>query len=268
MRRFVKNVTAVGFLLLFLPYTITLLLNGKQGIHREETLSDLEYEVLACMMAEDYSWMEDGTLDLMAMLHRTACVRGEPAGGESHPVRIYDEKYRRMYEAVFRTQGQAIAIAGEYRDLSYHEVSAGVTRDGRLLGEEYVYVRAADCSHDRESDRYLWCCTLTEEEFAEALGENCDPDELEYDRDAWEYVTRVEGPGTEWTGEAFRSLLHLPSSCFFMERTEDGIKVTVKGIGHGFGISLYAADRMIRDGADVSEIIQKFYEGAECITIP
>ena len=83
MRRFVKNVTAVGFLLLFLPYTITLLLNGKQGIHREETLSDLEYEVLACMMTEDYSWMEDGTLDLMAMLHRTACVRGGPAGGES-----------------------------------------------------------------------------------------------------------------------------------------------------------------------------------------
>lgn len=268
MRRFVKNAMAVGFLLLFLPYTITLLLNGKQGIHQEEMLSDLEYEVLSCMMKEDYSWMEDGTLDLMAMLHRTACVLGERTEEESHPAKIYDENYRRMYEAVLRTQGQAVAIAGEYRDLPYHEISAGETRDGRLLGEEYTYVRSVDCSGDRESDRYLWYCMLTEEELAEALGGSCDPDGLEYYRDACGYVTRVEGPGTEWTGEAFRSLLHLPSSCFWMDRTEDGIKVTVKGVGHGFGISLYTADRMIRDGADVLEIIQKFYEGAECITIP
>lgn len=268
MRKFVKNAMAVGFLLLFLPYTVTLLINGRQGIHREEALPDLEYEVLSCMMEEDYSWMGEGTLDLMAILHRTECVRGERTEDAGHPAEVYDENYQRMYEAVLRTQGQVITVGGEYRELPYHAVSAGRTREGRLLGEDYACVRAADCPQDRESDRYLWVCTLSETEFAEAVGERCDPTELEYHRDDSDYVTKVTAPGTEWTGEAFRSLLHLPSSCFWIDEIEGGIRITVKGSGHGFGISLYTADRMIRDGESISDLIQKFYEGAECITIP
>ena len=44
-------------------------------------------------------------------------------------------------------------------------------------------------------------------------------------------------------------------------------RITVKGNGHGFGISLYTADRMIREGMSWEEVIQKFYENAECITL-
>lgn len=53
-----------------------------------------------------------------------------------------------------------------------------------------------------------------------------------------------------------------------MEESDDGIMVTVKGNGHGFGISLYTADCMVQEGAGLTEIIQKFYRDAECITIP
>ena len=69
MNRLIKNAAAFGFLILFLPYTMTLLMNGRQGIHREEELSSLEYQVLSCLMSEDYSWMEDETLELMAVLY-------------------------------------------------------------------------------------------------------------------------------------------------------------------------------------------------------
>ena len=52
-----------------------------------------------------------------------------------------------------------------------------------------------------------------------------------------------------------------------MEETEQGIRITVKGNGHGFGISLYTADQMVQDGKELEEIVQTFYQGAACITI-
>lgn len=95
-------------------------------------------------------------------------------------------------------------------------------------------------------------------------------EDMVIERDGADYVSRVVIGDQEWQGEAFRSLLHLPSSSFRLEQdaAEDEIRITVKGSGHGFGISLYTADRMIRDGAELEEVIQKFYQDAVCITIP
>ena len=136
MKRLLTNMTAIAFLALFLPYTMTLLINGRQGIHKEEILPELEYEVLSCMMQEDCSWMADGTLDLMAVLYRTECVRkGQETGNEETGLEVYDGNYSRMYDAVVRTQGQVVTIGGAYKELPYHAVSAGRTREGVLLGE-------------------------------------------------------------------------------------------------------------------------------------
>lgn len=268
MKAYLKNMAAIGFLILFLPYTITLLANGRQGIHQERRLPDLEYQVLYGLLQEDLSWMEDGTLELMAVLYRTECVRNmeETAGGEA-PVEIYGEAYERIFQAVERTQGQVVTICGEYRELPYHAVSAGATRRGELLGEEFSYVTAVECPDDLQSDSYLQICYLTEEELTDTLGTELSSEELVLERDSAEYVINVACEEKSWAGEQFRTLLHLPSSCFWLEPSEGKVRITVKGSGHGFGISLYTADRMVKNGADYMEIIQKFYENAECITI-
>ena len=229
----------MGFLILFFPYTVTLLINGRQGMNREEQLPSLEYQVLCRLMKEDYSWMEDGTLELMAILYRTDCVREQEASVQELPAfELYGDAYDRAYQAVLHTKGQVITIDGEYRELPYHAVSAGITRDSALLGEEYAYVNSVECPRDKESDSYLQICYLTAQE------------------------------SKSWAGENFRSLLHLASSCFWIESEQDSIRIVTRGSGHGFGISLYTANCMAQEGAGVSEIIQKFYQNAECITIP
>lgn len=271
MKKCLKNIAAVGFLILFLPYTVTLLANGRQGIHQEEQLPDLEYQVLYRLMQEDYSWMEDGTLELMAVLCRTEYVREQQESlNEAPAAGLYGKNYDRVYQAVLHTKGQVITIDDTYKELPYHAVSAGVTRDGVLLGEEYTYVNAVECREDRESESYLHICTLTEEELMEALGSDTDirPEDLVFERDQEDYVTKVISPSKSWTGEKFRSLLHLSSSCFDIESQQEGIRIVSRGNGHGFGISLYTANRCIQQGADIVEIIQKFYQNAECITIP
>lgn len=268
MKSYLKNIIAVGFLVLFLPYTITLLVNGRQGIHQEERLPELEYQVLYQLLQQDFSWMEDGTLDLMAVLYRTECVRTqEDFAVEEISAKMYGENYDRLCRAVERTRGQVITIDGEYKELPYHAVSAGNTRKGQLLGEDFSYVSSVECPEDLHSDSYLQICYLTGEELSEVLDEEVALEDLVLERDDTEYVTSVRCGEKSWTGENFRTLLHLPSSCFWLEPMEKNIRITVKGSGHGFGISLYTANCMILEGADLMEIIHKFYQNAECITI-
>lgn len=269
MRTCLQNIGAVLFLALFLPYIITLLLNGREGIHQEQELPALEYQVLYRLMQEDYSWMSDPALELMAVLYRTEIVRTQSTCEVREISFGNDGKlYSRMYQAVTDTKGQVIQINGAYQEIPYHAVSAGTTRDGSLLGEDFTYVLAADCSDDLKAESYLWICSLSKEEISQALGVPFDLAQMKVYRDSAEYVTRVICSGQEWQGEAFRTLLHLPSSCFWMEDTSRGIRVTVKGSGHGFGISLYTADRLMQEGAGIQEILDKFYQNAECITIP
>lgn len=268
MKKYLKNIISIVFLVLFLPYTITLLVSGKQGIHQEQVLPELEYQVLYHMMQEDYSWMSDGTLDLMAILYRTECVRlGEESEVKEISPELYEKNYARMYDAVLRTEGKVIKIDGAYKELPYHAVSAGSTRDGHLLGDEFSYIKEVPCPLDLESNNYLQICVLTEEEIKNALGDTFDPLNMTIERDGADYVTHIVCPAGQWKGENVRKLLHLSSSCFYMENLDGQIRITVKGNGHGFGISLYTADQMIKEGAGIESVVQIFYQDAECITI-
>ena len=107
-------------------------------------------------------------------------------------------------------------------------------------------------------------------------------DDFKFQRDSEGYVESVSLGEQTWTGEAFRSLLHFPSSCFWMNaddatkidkvgeggNTDNRLTITIKGVGHGFGISLYTADRRIREGTPWQDIFSCFYKNAQCITIP
>ena len=270
MKNTMKNILGICFLILFLPYVITLLLSGRQGVGRQEKLPEREYEVLEMMLSEDLSWMDASTLRLLAVLKRTEVVRQQESGVSivQDLPKLYGGLYSRVYEAVEETEGQVVTINGEFRELPYHGISSGHTRDGKLLGEEYFYIKAVDCPLDSEAEEYLQFFYMDKEEFYKRLGYP----ELKIlptaERDEADYVNRLILGDAILQGEKARELLHLPSSCFFLEEDGRRIRITVKGSGHGFGISLYTAGRMMEDGADMKEIFQHFYEDAECITLP
>ena len=269
MKNGLKMLWSILFLAIFLPYTAILLMNGRQGVSREEKLPDREYQVLAGLLQEDLSWMDEETLCLMAVLIRTELVRTGTSVVEEPQVR--QTAYEAARDAVKKTCSKVITIDGEYRALPWHGISAGRTRAGILLGEEYSYIHAVECPEDRESEEYLRVFRMDRKTFLQILqGENAAHQEWEkpeLERDSSDYVTRVHLGGEMLQGESVRTLLHLPSSCFYVDDSEEILRITVKGNGHGFGISLYTADRMIREGMSWEEVIQKFYENAECITL-
>ena len=58
-----------------------------------------------------------------------------------------------------------------------------------------------------------------------------------------------------------REALSLRSACFTVKFAEDTFTFTVKGFGHGVGLSQYGADYMARQGADYKEILTHYYTG-------
>ena len=59
----------------------------------------------------------------------------------------------------------AVTIDGEYRELPFHKLSVGHTRDGKLLGDSYDYVLSVECREDKEASDYVQICTLSMEEI-------------------------------------------------------------------------------------------------------
>lgn len=116
----------------------------------------------------------------------------------------------------------------------------------RALGMDYTEMADKDIAGKDDADR-------------QAKQQEITLDDFEFQRDSEGYVESVSLGDQIWTGEAFRSLLLFPSSCIWMKamgttktdkagaggNTDNRLTITIKGVGHGFGISLYTADRRI-----------------------
>ena len=83
---------------------------------------------------------------------------------------------------------------------------------------------------------------------------------LEVYRDSVGYVLYLLRDGKWVTGEQFRESFHLASSSFQLSEEEGEILITVKGVGHGLGMSQFGASEMASQGQDYIEILDYFFE--------
>ena len=76
-------------------------------------------------------------------------------------------------------------------------------------------------------------------------------------------VKTIKIGNLELSGVEVRSLLALRSANFTTQISENEIKFTVKGYGHGVGMSQTGADSMAKQGSNYEEIIKHYYTGVE-----
>lgn len=69
------------------------------------------------------------------------------------------------------------------------------------------------------------------------------------------------------SGETFREAFQLNSASFRAEWGEDAVTFQVKGVGHGFGMSQYGADRKAAEGDTFDEILKHYFFQAELLKI-
>ncbi len=182
----------------------------------------------------------------------------------------YTAHYDKICAAVDAVMGHTITYDGALIDACYFAISSGSTEDAATLwGNEIPYLRAVASPGDRLAPDYQTSVTFTADEMRQKLTA-IDEITLGADPAAWigtptcspaGTVTTIPVGGTTQTGVAMRAALGLRSACFACAYADGTFTLTVRGYGHGVGMSQYGADYLARQGYTWQEILQYYYTG-------
>lgn len=180
-------------------------------------------------------------------------------------------------KAAGETRKTVLRYCGEVVDGAYFLAGNGGTREGLEVFSDtsYGWLTKVENSCDLEGPYYLSECTISSGEVKNRLyletGEKPEGDlekQLEIlSRDQAGYVMKIRVGNTVLSGERFRKLFGLSSSCFLIQFGEEEIRFVCQGVGHGFGLCQYGAGIMAMEGADYQEILQFYFPKAELACI-
>ncbi|MDR2889779.1 MAG: SpoIID/LytB domain-containing protein [Lachnospiraceae bacterium] len=251
---YVENITAAGSERI--PLEIYLVDRLSRVIDREFELEAMKAQAVLLRTAlMEQLWKETGT------------IRGD--------VTITDEDYGHGFandtftEAVYSTQGVFLTYHDQPIKAPYFAVSNGKTRNGAEVFKEgeYPYLVSVVCNRDFIATKYTGSVTMSKSEFIAAWEQAVQTtvtgellvDDMVIERDANDYITRITIEEQSLSGEQCRAIWGLDSACFQIEERSNKINFTVKGVGHGLGMSQFAANEMAIAEIDYIGILEYFF---------
>jgi len=85
------------------------------------------------------------------------------------------------------------------------------------------------------------------------------------ERDGAGYVVQIQiGPKT-YSGEEVQYALGLSSPCFYFDELQGKIRVTCKGIGHGYGFSQAGASALEKEGLGFEALLDHYFQNVEIL---
>nr|WP_303183196.1 SpoIID/LytB domain-containing protein [Lachnoclostridium phocaeense] len=282
MRNRLKKIGCYLIIIVLLPYIVTVFMNGPAiptdttvdttyvKVKKDDTELELPLEeyCIGRMAKEIPAAYEEEALKAQAVIVRTSVYKSIKEGGTQVVLEddfwteeemrqqwgsSYSGHYRKMQNAWNDTEGQVVMYGENLANTPFTRLTNGNTRDGKeVLGsEDYPYLKIKDCPLDIEAAEQIQTVTVDDMD-AEVTA-----------MDTAGYVTSVRVGQETVNGEEFRQTYGLASSCFILQKYDGKLRITTRGVGHGLGLSQYTANEMAKEGKDVSEILQYFFEGTE-----
>lgn len=210
---------------------------------------------------KDYDITDDSSVDQAF----TSRDKAREKWGENADT--YEEKIRSAVKSVLY---ETVTYNGKLILAAYHAISSGKTENAAdIWGGEYSYLVSVESAGDKLSPNYLSIVTFTEEEFKEKLS---DLVSLSGDAASWfgdigktdsgSVMTAVVG-GKAVSGGEIRNALSLRSSNFDLSYADGVFTFTVRGYGHGIGMSQYGAHYLAQQGKNYKEILLHYYPGCK-----
>lgn len=256
---------------------------GNESIPLETYVADK----LSRSINADY---EPEALKAQAILIRSSLLyslyESEKNNNKTGKIDVEDKDYgsipisEKIYMAVAETAGIYLTCDKKPVNGAFFAVSNGATRNSEeLFSEEYPYLKSVLCPRDFLSGDYtssvsyrktefdrLWeeimPFNITEEEIQkkEKITKEMEASDITVYRDSVGYVLYLFRDGKFISGEQFRDSFHLSSSSFHLSEEDGAVYITVKGVGHGFGMSQFGANEMAKEGDDYIEILNYYFE--------
>ena len=252
------------FLLLTLPYLVTVFVNGPEAVSVNKT-TDME-NILPIILSEQISpEYQIETIEAQAVIARSNLMRKLQEQADTGSIlceicnnikqngwvwKIPEECYE---TAVKNTQDQILTVDGELKLVPYHEISAGETRDGEeaFHDSQYAYLKSVDSSADKDAAEYLSSTYVSEQQLPKELAISS--------RDKRGYVQSLMADDNILEGTAFASGMGIASPAFSMQKLDDRIRFLSKGKGHGIGFSQYGGDVLAKEGKTWQEILHIYF---------
>ncbi len=177
-----------------------------------------------------------------------------------------DEYTKRLEEIIDSVYGKVLTYDGKLALTVYHAVSSGKTEScENVWGQSLPYLISVDSNYDKLSSDYLSTVAFTSDELKIKLN-----GDYSYTEDCSSWFTDLKTTesgtvkslklcGKEISGLELSKALSLKSSCFEISFADGMFTFTVKGHGHGVGMSQYGADYMAKQGSTYEEILYHYY---------
>lgn len=279
-----KKYGCIAFLIVALPYVITIFINGptrfsppgekekEVAVQRPDEKQILTVSLDAYgmgILAKEISMeMDIETIKAQAVIVRTGIYKKITEQNEKDELiftdpfytvdemeRVWKTKmqtyYKKLSEAWEETKERILVYEEKPAYTPYCRLTNGKTRDAKeALGtDQYPYLKSVDCEADRD---------------AEGANQSKEIDAAGYEiikQDQAGYVLEIRKGETIMDGDAFRDEWDLVSSCYTLQQGEKKTTVLTRGIGHGLGMSQNTAERMAGEGKNYKEILNYFFEG-------
>lgn len=183
----------------------------------------------------------------------------------------YEENYAKICAAVDAVAGQVLTYEGALIDACFHAVSNGTTETAAAVwGAEVPYLRAVSSTGDTTASGYASERTLTPEAVRQALTGAGVTVTLPDNPAAWFGTPTLTAAGTVASqpigdttlpGTKVRQLFGLRSATFAVAYTDGQFVFSVRGYGHGVGMSQHGADHLARQGYTYEQILAHYYVG-------
>lgn len=183
----------------------------------------------------------------------------------------YDEYYEKTEKCVDEVIDLIMYFDGEPIAAAFHAISNGKTENAAdVWGGKYPYLVSVSSEADKLSPGYSSTVFISDEDFksiTEKQGAKPESEPESWVKDTEKTSTGMVKSVTigskKFKGTEIRSLFSLKSSTFEISHADGGFTFSVKGYGHGVGMSQYGADYMAKQGFDFKKILSHYYSGVE-----
>lgn len=185
----------------------------------------------------------------------------------------YDKYRQAVSQAVQATAGQYLSYEGQAIFAAFHSSSAGATEDCGAIWSPLPYLVSVSSPETAQTvPGFVSQVELSPLDFRDTILSACPEADMSGDASAWlgaiepeasGRVASVEIGGSSISGEKLRSLFSLRSTAFSLEYTGSAFLFTVKGHGHGVGMSQYGAEHMAAEGQSYAQILAHYYPGTQ-----
>ncbi len=179
--------------------------------------------------------------------------------------------WQKLTRAAQETKGEYMIYGDEVVEAFFFARSGGRTENSEdVWGESLPYLRSVESEGDLSYPEFVSTAEFENNEARKLLGiaENQNKDALsigEITRTDGGNIKSIEIDGREFKGTEIRKIFNLRSADFDVTKTDKSVIFSVRGFGHGVGMSQFGANEMAKDGEKYTEILSHYYTNIQII---